>query len=109
MDAGKGDITRVITCKKQINHFIHMSQRVFSIRQLLTELPVIIIERLKVLVHVRHCSRQPQVESPQNADILVILVLDEFDDYLLLGLYLEHLHDEANERCGLAVASESAA
>lgn len=41
--------------------------------------------------------------------ILVILVLDEFNNNLLLGLYLKHLHDETNERGRLAVASKGAA
>lgn len=41
--------------------------------------------------------------------ILVVLVLDELDDDVLLGLDLEHLHDEAHEGGGLAVAAEGAA
>lgn len=40
--------------------------------------------------------------------VLVVFVLDEFDYDFLLGLDLEHLHDEAHERGGFAVAAKGA-
>lgn len=40
---------------------------------------------------------------------LVVVVLDELDDDVLLGLDLEHLHDEAHKGGRLAVAAEGAA
>lgn len=44
-------------------------------------------------------------ESTGNENSLIILVLDEFNDNILLWLYLEHLHDEAHERRGLPIAT----
>lgn len=41
--------------------------------------------------------------------LLVIVVFDEFDDDILFGLDLEHLHDKAHEGSGLAVAAVSSA
>lgn len=38
--------------------------------------------------------------------LLVIVVSDKFDDDLLLGLDLKHLHDEAHKWRGLTVATE---
>lgn len=44
-----------------------------------------------------------------DRSVLVVVVLDEFDNDVLLGLDLEHLHDKAHERGGLAVSAEGAA
>lgn len=76
-----------------------------SIAELMPELAVVVVEWLQILVDISNGAGEAQVEGPQNANILVILVLDELDDDVLVGLDLQHLEREAEERGGLAVAA----
>lgn len=80
-----------------------------SIAELVSDLAVVVVERLKILVDVSNCASETQVEGPENTNILVILVLDELDYDVLVWLDLQHLEREAEERGGLAVAAVGSA
>lgn len=86
-----------------------MGQGKLSITELVPDLAVVVVERLEVLVDVGDGGSEAKVEGTKNTDILVILVLDELDDDVLVGLDLEHLEGEAEEGGGLAVAAVGAA
>lgn len=68
-----------------------MGQGKLSITELVPDLAVVVVERLEVLVDVGDGGSEAKVEGTKNTDILVILVLDELDDDVLVGLDLEHL------------------
>ena len=57
----------------------------------------------------RRCSRQPQVESSEDTNVLVILVLDKFYYDVLLRLDLEHLQDETHEGSQISVVAVGSA
>ena len=110
-----------------------------SIVELLPNLAVVVVEWLEVLVDVGDGAGEAQVERPKDPDIpreqqkgriinlsveclqdaarasigerklLVVLVLDELDDDVLVGLDLEHLEGEAEEGGRPAVAAMGAA
>lgn len=80
-----------------------------SIAELVPDLAVVVVERLKVLVDVSNGASEAQVEGTENTNILVILVLDELDYDVLVWLDLQHLEREAEERGGLAVAAVGSA
>jgi len=71
-----------------------------SIAELVPDLAVVVVERLKVLVDVSNGASEAQVEGTENTNILVILVLDELDYDVLVWLDLQHLEREAEERGG---------
>ena len=73
------------------------------------QLAVVVVERLEVLVDIERLADQPHVEGAQRAHVLVLLVLDQLDDDLLVGLDLEHLEHQADERRRHPVAAVGAA
>jgi hypothetical protein len=80
-----------------------------AVIKLAAELAVVVVEGLEVLVDVGDGGGEAEVEGAEDAYVLVVLVLDELDDDVLVGLDLEHLEDEAEEGGGLARAAEGAA
>ena len=109
LNAGEGSVAAVVLGHELINELIKVCECEFSIAELLTNLAVVVVERLEVLVNVGDGACEAQVERPKNSDILVVLVLDELEDNFLVGLDLEHLEGEAEEGGRPAVAVVGAA
>ena len=72
-------------------------------------LPVVVQKRLQIFVAVNGGAGESKVVGAQRAHILEVLVLDELDDDVLLGLDLEHLEHEAEEGSRLYVSAVNSA
>lgn len=53
-------------------------------------------------------EKEKKKENEKASFLLVVIVFNEFDDNVFLGLNLEHFHDEAHERSGFSIATVSA-
>ena len=70
------------------------------------DLPIVVEQRLEVLVAVQGGARQPQVVGTECTNILEVLVLDELNNDVLFWLDLQHLQNKTEERSGFYVPSK---
>mmetsp|Transcript_5383 Transcript_5383/g.15943 ORF Transcript_5383/g.15943 Transcript_5383/m.15943 type:complete len:294 (+) Transcript_5383:448-1329(+) len=90
------DVARVVLRQQLVDELVDVRD-VPALERPKPQLRVVRVERLEVLVDVRGPADASQVKRAEDADVLVLLVGDELDDDVELGLDLEHLQQEAHE------------
>ena len=80
-----------------MHELVHVAHLELSLRRGVAYFPVVVKQRLEVLVHLERLPGEAQVKRAQAPHVLVVLVPDELHDDLALGLDLEHLQREAQE------------
>lgn len=91
-----------------IDKFIHMHQFKFPISVLTFYFSIVVVQRFKILVAVNSCARQPHVQRTEHSDVLEVLIFYELHNDVLLGLDLQHLQRQAQERRGLDIPAVDA-
>ena len=100
------NVTDSLIMQERVNEFVHVGELKVAVPLLRPDLPIVVEQRLKVLVAVQGSASQPQVVGTKCTDILEVLVLDELDNDVLFRLDLQHLENKTKERSGFDVASK---
>ena len=100
--AWQRDIAAVVSDEELVDELVDVSELPPQ-RGAMPNFSKVHAQRLEVFVHIGRLARQPQVERAQHADVLVVLLFDELEDDLLLGLDLQHFEHEAHKLGGLAI------
>lgn len=86
----QGNITESVISEQAVYHLIHVQCLELTSISSNQEAPVIIVQRLQDLVGSLTLAHKSPVEGPEGTDVLIVLVLDKLEDYLIVRLNLQH-------------------
>jgi hypothetical protein len=105
---GQGDVAAAVGRQQLVHKLIHVQQLPAG-HAASRQFTVVDQHRLQVLVHVHRSSGEAHVEHPERPQVFVIILLDELNHNLLVGLDLQHFEYQADERRWFGVVGVRAA
>lgn len=108
LDPRQRNVAGVVFSEKLVDDLVDVGEGEVPVGEFTAQLPIVVVEGLEVAVDVDVGGGEAQVEGTENPDVLVVVVFDELDDNVLVGLDLKHLEDEADEGGGAAVTGVGA-
>lgn len=107
--ARQNHIADSLLAQQLVDKLVHVNDFVLAHSILTSQLAVVVVERLKIFVAIARWCGEAQIECAECTHIFELFIANELDDDVLLGLNLQELEDEADERRWLDVAAVDAA
>lgn len=106
LHTGQYDLTEALVSQEFLDHFVDVHRLELAGGVSEVDSPIVSVKRLQHRIDV-FCllADEAEVDDPKEANILVLLVLNQLKNDLLLRLNLEHFEHEAEELGRASIAT----